>query len=141
MPRGDVDAVRAEAAAVGLHEHDLVATDRHLDALGSEAHARSVDENLGALGGLTWALAIYEYGEAKDASTMQGYDPNTDPHAEKLERYVFIGDLLLIGGGALLGTGIVLWYLQKDDHEPSDSIAVSAAPTDDGGMVFVRWQR
>lgn len=87
-----------------------------------------------ALSGVTYLLAR-KYRD--DAEGQMGDDYDDNVLKMDIAQYTSFG--LAVAGGLAIGVGIYLWVADsKGDGE--DKLSVSAAPSSDGGMVFLSWK-
>jgi len=86
------------------------------------------------LGGVAYGLAIHYRGEA-DGAMGGDYTDNVD--RMNAAQYTAFG--LGIAGGLAIGLGVYLWVSDSKGQD-EDKLSVSAAPSSDGGMVFLNWK-
>ena len=96
--------------------------------------AIGVGAGLMVLGGVSYGLAFHYQSEA-EGKIGDAYD---EPY-DKMKLYNGVGLGLLIAGGAGVGLGAYLWA-SSPDEERADKLTVTAAPTTEGGMVFLNWK-
>ena len=96
--------------------------------------AIGVGAGLVVLGGIAYGLAIHYHGKA-DGAMDEEYDNNVD----KMNTAQYTAFGLGIAGGIALGLGVYLW-VSDSKGEDEDKLSVSAAPSSDGGMVFLNWK-
>lgn len=96
--------------------------------------AIGVGAGLVVLGGVAYGLAIHYHGQA-DGAMGSTYDNNVD----KMNTAQYTAFGLGIAGGLAIGLGVYLWVSDSKGSD-EDKLTVSAAPSSDGGMVFLHWK-
>ncbi len=71
-----------------------------------------------------------------DAALMVGTEDQADTLKGEMRAREVISWSLFGVGAAAIGAGLFLYFTQDDGESSSSSVAVSAAPASDGGMVF-----
>lgn len=84
------------------------------------------------LGGVAYGAALHFRGKA-DGETGTTYNNNVD----KMNTAQYTAFGLAAAGGIAIAIGTYLWFSGPDDSE--EKLSVSAAPSSDGGMVFLHW--
>ena len=97
--------------------------------------AIGVGAGLVVLGGVAYGMALYYHGKADGA-----VDPVHEDNVSKMNAAQYTAFGLAAAGGVALGVGIYLWVSDSKSGADEDKLSVSAAPTHEGGMVFLSWK-
>jgi hypothetical protein len=95
--------------------------------------AVGVGAGLLVLGGVAYGMALHYHGKADGA-----VDPVHSDNVSKMNAAQYTAAGLAAAGAVALGVGIYLWVSDSKGAD-EDKLSVSAAPTSEGGMVFLNW--